>query len=125
MKLFRRWLATSAPIAEITPLQVSGFLQRMTKTDQFAVFDLPAPKAFAQVKRAPSGGLHVEVSQKTPAIEALLRTLGEVTYIADYGFAAADAGPGDDDRVAQVIAQVIAVLAAENGIPNQTRVRTG
>lgn len=125
MKLFRRLLATSAPIAEITPAQVAGFLQRLTKQDQYAVFDLPAKNAFAQMKRSPDGGLHVEASRRTAGVEALLKTLGDVTFIDDYGFPATDAKPGDDERVAQVIAQVIALLAAESGVANQVRARTG
>lgn len=125
MRLFRRWLATSAPIPEMTAQMVSPYLQRAAKPDQFAVFDLPANNTFVQVKRMKSGGLHIEVSRKTPEVEARLRTLGDVTFIDDYGFPSADASPGDDGQVAQVIAQVLAMLAAEAGVANLARVRTG
>ena len=125
MKLFRQWLATSASIPEMTAEMVSQYLQRAAKPDQFAVFDLPAKNTFAQVKRLASGGLHIEVSRKTPDVEAQLRTLGEVTMLDDYGFPSVDASPGNDGRVAQVIAQVLAMLAAEAGVTNLARVRNG
>ncbi|HEV2218821.1 MAG TPA: hypothetical protein VGV88_14780 [Candidatus Dormibacteraeota bacterium] len=125
MKLIRRWLATSTPIPEMTAATVSPHLERAAKPDQFAVFDLPAKNLFVQAKRMASGGLHIEVSRKTPEVEALLHTLGEVTMIEDYGFPSVNASPGDDGRVAQVIAQVLAMLAAQAGVTNLARVRNG
>lgn len=54
MKLFRRWLVTSASVAELSADMVSQYLQRAGKPDQFAGFDLPAENTFAQVKRLKS-----------------------------------------------------------------------
>lgn len=125
MKLIRRWLATSAPIPEMSAETVSQHLQRAGRPDQFVVFDLPAKNAFAQVKRMDSGGLHIEVSRHTPKLEALLRSLGEVTLIDDYGFPSVNTLPGDDGRAAQALAQALALLAADAGVTNLARVRSG
>ena len=125
MKLIRRWLATSAPVPDITSDMVSAYLLRATNPDRFAVFDLPAKNAFVQVRRIASGGLHVEVSRRTPELESLLGTLGEMTLLDEYGFPTVNSGPGDDDRVAQVVAQALALIAATDGVANLARVRTG
>ena len=125
MKLIRRWLATSAPIPEMSSENVSRYLQRAARADQFVVFDLPAKNLFAQARRMTSGGLHIEVSRQTPQLEALLRPLGEVTLIDDYGFPSVNTSPGEDGHAAQAIAQALALLAADAGVSNLVRVKTG
>lgn len=65
------------------------------------------------------------VSWQSPDVEALPRTLGEVTLIEDYGFPSVNTSPGEDGRVAHVVAQALALLAADAGVANLTRVRTG
>lgn len=125
MKLIKRWLATSAPIPEISAETVCQYLQRAARSDQFVVFDLPAKNHFAQARRMKSGGLHIEVSRQTPELEALVRSLGEVTLIDDYGFPSVNVSPGDDGRVAQAVAEALALLAADAGATNLVKVRTG
>ena len=123
--LIRRWLKTSGPIENISAEAVSTFLQNLTGEGRFAVFELPKRAPFAQVKGISSGGLHVEVSRRTPELESLLRTLGDVTLTSSFGFPTATTAAGGDDRAAQVIAQALVLLAADSHVANVVRVRTG
>lgn len=114
-----------APIADITSDAVSVTLQQLENRGQYAIFELPDPKAFVQVQRDKGGGLHLEVSLHTPELEALVGQLGNVTFIEDYGFPAVDALPGDDGRVAHVIAEALAMLASAGQYANEVRLETG
>jgi hypothetical protein len=126
IRLIRRWLKTSAPIADISAETVSEYLQGSPKPGQFAVFQLPDRNSFAQFKRQRTGGLLVEVSKRSPQLEALLAKLGDASISDDqFRFPIVVSRPGDDSTVAQVIASALATLATEAGVPNITRVRTG
>lgn len=114
-----------APIADITSDAVSVTLQQLESRGQYAIFELPDPKAFVQVQRDTGGELYLEVSRRTPELEALLGQLGSVTFIEDFGFPAVDCSPGDDGRVADVIAKALAMLASASQCANEVRVETG
>ena len=100
MKLIRRWLATSAPIPDPSTEVVAAYLLGAEKPDHFAVFSLPDSKSFVQFKRAKSGGLRVEVSKQSPEVEALLRTLGDVSTSGDpYAFLVVTSRPGTTPKL--------------------------
>ena len=126
MKLIWRWLATSAPIPDISTETVAAYLVRSEKPDYFAVFSLPDSKSFVQFKRTKAGGVLLEVSKQSPQLEALLRTLGDVSVTDDeFAFLVVTSRPGDDAQVAQAVAQALALMAVGAGVTNQVRVRTG
>ena len=109
-------------VMNMSPEVAFAYVQRLREEGQFAVFDLPASNTFVQVIRERDGGVHVEVSHRTPAIDALLRSLGNVTYVEKFGFPTTTSRPGEDARVAGLIAQALALLAAYRGCANQARV---
>jgi hypothetical protein len=124
--MIRRWLATSQPIQNISPEMVRTYLQRSPRAGRFAVFELPARRTFAQFKRLEGGGVLVEISRHSPELQELLGTLGPATISDDeFRFPVVITRPGDDAHVAEVISKALATMAADAGIDNVTRVRTG
>ena len=122
---FRGPRENPAPISDITSDVVSLTLQQLANRGQYAIFQLPDPKAFVQVQRHEGCGLHLEVSLRTPEVEALVGQLGNVTFIEDFGFPAVDCSPGDDGRVAEVTAKALAILASATRCANEVRLETG
>jgi hypothetical protein len=102
----------------------STYVQSLLKKGQFAVFQLPSERAFAQVMRIETGGLRIEVSTRSDRLEKLLEPVGMVS-ISDLGFLTVVSQPGTDGTVGQVIAASLAALAAAYGCENVTRVQTG
>jgi hypothetical protein len=88
------------------------------------VFTLPERSAFVQAIRTPSGGLVIEISRRTPALEALLGRLGSVAT-NELGFLTTSSRAGDETTCAQVIAQGLELLAASSGCQNVCRVLRG
>jgi|SRR4029077_13177232 len=124
IRLLRKWRNTSPPIAVITSPVASTYLQGLVKKGQFAIFQLPIGRAFAQVIRIETGGLRIEVSAQSDRLEKLLEPVGTVS-INDLGFLSVVSPPATDDTVGQVIAASLAELAAVHGCENVTRIQTG
>jgi hypothetical protein len=124
IRMLRKWRNTSAPIAVITSAVASTYVQGLAKKGQFAVFQLPSDRAFAQVMRIETGGLRIEVSARSDRLEKLFEPVGTVS-LNDLGFLTVVSQPGADDTVGQVIAASLAELAAVYGCDNITRVQTG
>jgi hypothetical protein len=124
IRMLRKWRNTSAPIAAITSAVASTYVQGLVTKGQFAVFQLPSGRAFAQVMRIETGGLRIEVSARSDQLEKLLEPVGTVS-LNDLGFLTAVSEPAADDVVGQVIAESLAALAAVYGCDNITRVQTG
>jgi hypothetical protein len=112
-------------VTDMSPAVALTYLDRLREKDQFAIFELPAQNLFVQVMREESGGLHIEVSRSTPQLEALVGSLGVIGHVEGFGFPSTMTLPGHDERVAEMIAQALVVLAAQGGCPNETRVTTG
>ena len=124
VRLLRKWRNTSAPIAVMTSTAASIYVQGLVKKGQFAVFQLPNGRAFAQIMRTETGGLRIEVSARSDRLEKLLERVGTVSA-NDLGFLTVFSQPAADDTAAQVIAASLAELAAVYGCDNITRVQTG
>jgi len=124
IRLLRKWRNTSAPIAVITSTVATTYVQGLLKKGQFAVFQLPNGRAFAQAMRIETGGLRIEVSARSDRLEKLLEPVSTVS-INDPGFLTVVSQPGTDDTVGQVIAASLAALADVYGCENVTRVQTG
>jgi hypothetical protein len=122
--LIRRWRNTSAQFVGLSSEGASTFLRQLVHDGQFAVFTLPERSAFVQAIRTPSGGLVIEISRRTPALEALLGRLGSVTT-NELGFLTMSSRAGDETTCAQVIAQGLELLAASSGCQNVCRVLRG
>lgn len=124
IRLLRKWRNTSGPIDAITSSVASTYVQGLLKKGQFAVFQLPSDRAFAQVIRTETGGVRIEVSTRNDQLEKLLEPLGTVST-NDLGFLTVDSQPGTDDTVGEVIAGSLAALAVVYGCENVARVQTG
>ena len=96
IRLLRKWRNTSAPIALITSTAASTYVQGLVKKGQFAVFQLPNGRAFAQMMRIETGGLRIEVSARSDRLEKLLEPVGTVSA-NDLGFLTVVSQPGADD----------------------------
>jgi hypothetical protein len=77
-----------------------------------------------QAMRTSAGGLHIEVSQSAPAIEALMKSVGPVSR-SDLGFLMVESGAGQDTACGAIIARALEMLAQAAGCENVCRVRTG
>ena len=124
IRLLRKWRNTSAPIAAITSTVASTYAQGLVKKGQFAVFQLPSDRAFAQMMKIETGGLRIEVSARNDRLEKVLEPVGMVS-VNDLGFLTVVSQPGADDIVGRAIAAALAALAAVYGCDNITRVQTG
>jgi hypothetical protein len=122
--MLRKWRNTSAPIAVIDSTVASTYLQGLVKKGQFAIFQLPADRAFAQVMRIETGGLRIEVSARSDQLEKVLEQVGAVST-NDLGFLTVVSQPDADEIVGQAIAAALPALAAVYGCDNNTRVQTG
>ena len=123
IRLLRKWRNTSAPIA-VTSAVASTYVKGLVKKGQFAVFQLPSRRAFAQVMRIETGGVRIEVSARSEQLEKALEPVGTVT-VNDLGFLTVVSEPGADGMVGQVLAESIAALAAVYGCDTITSVQTG
>ena len=104
--------------------EASVFLQGLRSKGHFAVFQLPETKAFVQAMRTSAGGLHIEVSQPAPPIEALMKSAGPVSR-SELGFLVVESGAGDDTACGTIIARALEMLAQAADCENVSRVRTG
>ena|SRR5690242_3527046 len=108
----------------MTSTAASIYVQGLVKKGEFAVFQLPNGRAFAQIMRTETGGLRIEVSARSDRLEKLLERVGTVSA-NDLGFLTVVSQPAADDTAAQVIAASLAELATVHGCENITRVQTG
>ena len=124
LRLLRNRRNTSPPLTAISAEEASVFLQGLQRPGQFAVFQLPDPKAFAQALRTSVGGLHLEVSIGHPAVETLMQGVGTVNR-NNLGFLTVEMGQDAEAQGGEVLAGALAMLARSAGCENVCRVRTG
>jgi hypothetical protein len=107
----------------MSPAEASVLIQSL-RSGQFAVFQLPDPRAFAQALRTSTGDLHIEVTLADPALETLMQGVGPVSR-NDLGFLTVEMRPDDDSRSGEVVARALAMLAKTAGCENVCRATSG